>query len=340
VTPPTAPTRRAYCTIFNALYLVRGLALFRSLVRHEQNFVLHVFAMDELTIGALEGINDPRMHVVRPDEFEDAELRRVRASRSTAEYFWTCTPSIIRYCLDTLHEPECTYVDADVWLLSDPAPLFMEMGESSLLLTEHRYSPQYDQAALSGRYCVQFMRVVGSDEGRRAVQWWRDRCIEWCYARREDGRFGDQKYLDDWPARFSGVHVLSHPGGGLAPWNFSSCHFRRRGAGLEIASDLGDWYPSVFCHFHSMKSYTRESICLASGYRIPSLVRSCLYAPYVRELDAILGELDGVLGPLAARGVAPASSKGGNPLYNLARRVYGFRNTYSIKSMVSHGSSD
>jgi len=338
--PPHQTSRRAYCTIFNVLYLVRGLALFRSLARHEQDFVLHVFAMDEFTASILEDMKDRRLHVVRPGEFEDAALLAVRATRSTAEYFWTCTPSIIRYCLETLHEPECTYVDADVWLLSDPAPLFAEMGSASVLLTEHRYSPEYDQSSLSGRFCVQFMRFVGNPAGREAVGWWRDRCIEWCFARREGGRFGDQKYLDDWPSRFQGIHVLVHPGGGVAPWNFSSLQFRSQGAGPEVAAEPGRWHRVVFCHFHSMKSYARQSVCLASGYRIPEVVKSSIYSPYVRELDSILDELGNKLGSLAGRGVAPASSRSGNPFYELARRLYGFRNTYSINSLVSHGSSD
>ena len=33
--------------------------------------------------------------------------------------------------------------------------------------------------------------------GLKALKWWRDRCLEWCYARIEDGKFGDQFYIED-----------------------------------------------------------------------------------------------------------------------------------------------
>ncbi len=108
-----------------------------------------------------------------------------------------------------------------MWLVADPTPIFAELDASgaAVLITEHAYSPEFEQSLSYGIYCVQFMPFLrdGSADIRR---WWQDRVIEWCYARAEDGKFGDQKYLDDWPERFGeAVHVLSQPQWTQAPWN-------------------------------------------------------------------------------------------------------------------------
>ena len=63
------------------------------------------------------------------------------------------------------------------------------------------------------------MTFKNNTVGISALEWWKERCIEWCYAHFEDGKFGDQMYLDDWTERFEGVLVSSKTGCGIAPWN-------------------------------------------------------------------------------------------------------------------------
>src|SRR5258708_21614273 len=97
---------RAYCTLFDANYLTRGLALYESLRRHEPGAVLRVFCMDEQTKTVLDRLALPGLLTIALDELErhDSELRAVKSDRTPLEYCWTATPSIALYCLE--REPE------------------------------------------------------------------------------------------------------------------------------------------------------------------------------------------------------------------------------------------
>src|SRR5207244_8164736 len=81
------------------------------------------------------------------------------------------------------------------------------------------------------------------------LHWWRERCLEWCYDRYEDGRFADQKYLDDWPSRFQRVAVLQHKGANLAPWNLANYTIRANGDRVLV-----DEAPPILSHFQDRKS--------------------------------------------------------------------------------------
>ena len=64
----------------------------------------------------------------------------------------------------------------------------------------------------------------------------------------EDGRFAEQKYLDNWPTRFEGVKVLQHKGANLAPWSLPNYEIRQEGGKVWI-----DGQPLIFFHFHNFK---------------------------------------------------------------------------------------
>lgn len=280
------------CTLFNSLYLSRGLAMYRSLEQHCPCFRLYIFAFDDLCYQTLNKLQLPNATVISLAEFEDDQLLGVKPTRTSGEYCWTCTPSTIRYCIQTYGLDACTYIDADLLFFADPSVLIDEMGNRSVLITSHRYSPEYNQSATSGTYCVQFICFKNTEEGMRVLEWWREACLEWCYNRIEEGKFGDQKYLDDWPGRFSGVHELQHLGGGVAPWNIQQYDFAYRNSfltGKELASDSD--FRVIFYHYHGFRYAEANAFIPSHHYLLSENDLKHIYSPYIKALKAADNEL-------------------------------------------------
>ncbi|HOI90175.1 MAG TPA: glycosyl transferase [Candidatus Rifleibacterium sp.] len=263
-----------YCTLFDSSFFTRGLAMYESLSACCQNFHLYIFAFDDRCYALLKEMALDSVTVISLKDFEDEKLLKIKGTRTAGEYCWTCTPSVIRFAIQYFNLDHCTYLDADLYFYSDPSRLVDELGEKSVLITEHRYTPKYDQSKISGVYCVQFMTFRNNSKGMEVLEWWRNACLDWCYAKVEGGKFGDQKYLDDWLERFDSVHVLQNPGGGVAPWNIQQFDILKRRKEL------------VFFHFHKLK-FTDSGLVDFGTYLLQKHEVAQLYVPYVRHLEMI-----------------------------------------------------
>ncbi len=263
-----------YCTLFDSGYLTRGIAMYESLKRCTDEFNLYIFAFDDDCHKLLKELDLENVTVISLIEFEDKELLAVKKDRSAGEYCWTCTPSIIKYAIEKYDLDNCTYIEADLYFFSNPAILIDEMNKKSVLISEHRYSKEYDKSLKNGKYCVQFMTFKNDHNGMKALNWWRQSCIDWCYARHEDGKFGDQKYLDDWTTRFDGVHVMQNLGGGIAPWNIQQ---------YKLEDNL---FELVFFHFHGFKFLFDNKVDLG-GYKLRDEDIKIVYQPYLEHLEKI-----------------------------------------------------
>jgi len=267
-----------FVTLFDSGFLAAGLCLHASLVKHAAPFRLWILCMDDLVHEQLTLLALPYVTLVPLRDVETDALRGIRAGRTPVEYFWTLTPFTPQVVFD--RDPavqQVTYLDADLYFLASPRILLDELAAAgkSVLITDHAYAPEYDQTSTAGRFCVQFLTVRRTAGGLKVLRWWQDRCVEWCFDRVEDGKFGDQKYLDDWPKRFGEhVHVVRQVEKTLAPWNVR--HVEQRG---KLAP--------VFYHFHSLRILSRHKARLYGGYRVgPGGL--ALYRHYVQQLAASL----------------------------------------------------
>lgn len=296
-----------FCTLFDSNYLVKGLCMYNSLKSVCYDFHLYIFAFDDKTYSLLFELQLENATVISLSEFEDDSLLNIKKTRSIGEYCWTCASSTILYCIQHFQLPHCTYIDADLYFFSDPKALINEMADKDVLITSHRYTPEFDQTATSGKYCVQFITFRNTKNGLKVLNWWRNACLVWCYARNEDGKFGDQMYLDDWTTRFTGIHELEHLGGGVAPWNMQQYSFRKQDTkwiGIELAT--GKTYDLVFFHFHAILSYKMRIVreFYFSGYPLPRATKKYIFLPYASQLKKqyrILKRLDKQVDGLATQ---------------------------------------
>jgi len=275
-----------FCTLFDLNYLTRGLAMYKSLKEHCSNFHLYIFAFDDKALEILNKLALDKVTVISLQKFEDDTLLALKPTRSKAEYCWTCTPSVILYVINHYPVENCTYIDADLYFYSSPNVLFDEIGDKSVLITAHRYAKISNREKLSGKYCVQFITFKNDTNGLTVLNWWRNACNEWCFNRYEDGKFGDQKYLDDWTTRFNGVHELQHLGGGLAPWNIQQYTIHeKKNKQLSFKNKQGlTIFEAVFYHFHYVRFYKNNLVDLGWFVLSGQIVRS-VYCNYVNELD-------------------------------------------------------
>ena len=295
-----------YVTLFDSLFLPQGIALHASLERHAGSYKLWVLCVDERAHEVLSKMALPNMRLLRLADWETPELLRVKPGRTRGEYCWTLTPFAPKFVFDAdASVGRVTYLDADVWFCGDAAKPLLELEQSgkTVLITEHAYAPEYDYEATAGRFCVQFMTFVRQHcETVRA--WWAERCIEWCFARYEDGKFGDQRYLDDWPQRFpEHVHVLQHKALLQAPWN-------------AVRFNVND---AVMYHFHGLRLLRNQQLWFVEGYKIPEVTIRSIYHHYAEDFSRALTHLREV-GHIAQ----PQSSK---PLWQLQLREMGRRIT-------------
>lgn len=266
-----------FVTLFNSLFLPQGLALHMSMERHVREYVLWILCVDDETYDVLGRYDLPNVKRLKLNDLETPELLDVKLGRTIGEYCWTLTPFAPRFVFEAGPTVErVTYIDADLWFRRNPKPIFDEFEASGkhVLITDHAYAPEYDQSATSGQFCVQFM-IFTRDGGETVRKWWEERCIEWCFARFEDGKFGDQKYLDDWPERFSDVvHVLRDKELAVAPWNASRFPYGS----------------AVFYHFHDLRLISNDRVEIGN-YFLPNALRANVYKPYFADLRNGLNKL-------------------------------------------------
>lgn len=278
-----------FCTLFDSFYLDKAIALYNSLEKVTKNFCIYVFCFDDKSYNVMNSLNFPHATVLSHTVIENEQLRKLKMQRSKAEYCWTCTPIIIEYVLKNFRVLDCTYIDADLYFFKDPQPLFDEIRSTSsdVSIVEHRFKKDkkyFRNLYRAGKYCVEFNYFKQSENAINILTWWKNQCLEWCFYKIEPTRMGDQKYLEQFPKLFKGVHELQYLGGGVAPWNLNQYKLCSDKDGIIlIEKTSGIRFDLIFYHFQNLR-YLSNNIVNLKSQTSDKKLKYAIYLPYLIEL--------------------------------------------------------
>ena len=285
----------AYINYFDQRYLARSLVMLRSLRRHDPQATIRPLCLDPLTYDVVAGLRDPKIIPIRHEDVLAFEPRlNACAGRPRGAFYATHKPVLPRYVMARWPETtRVTHVDADTHFRGSPAPIFAEAPEASILLSPHRYPTDRDWSAYYGRFNAGLISWRNDDTSKACLADYLEQCLARVEPNEQDGAFMNQGYLTAWPQRYRDVHVLTHPGANLAPWNVR-CHAlrNRRLDGMDVVTV--DEASLIFFHFSRV--FRDPDGCwrtdfLEFGEANLAVALLKIYQPYFREVDAQADDL-------------------------------------------------
>ncbi len=281
-----------YCTYCDQGYAARLLCLHGSLIVHGGSFRLHVLCFDEATETLITDVGDRSLIAIPLHEFLSAnpDYAAIRSKRTKVEFYFTATPVLVRYCFQLYSEvKQVTYLDSDLFFFGPASAAFAEQGEASIGIVPHRFPERLTDLLKWGVYNVAWVSFRRDREGLACLEWWTDRCLEWCHDRIDEGRFADQGYLTEFPRRFGGVRVLDHVGINAAPWNMDEAQVSQNGAEILVNGRV-----LLFYHFQGIREILPH--WFETGLRnytaaLTPALRDLIYLPYLKKLVEIQSRL-------------------------------------------------
>lgn len=309
--------KHIYCTYFDSGYLSRALTLFESLEKLGDTSRIVVLALDERVENFFTSRSFENVEVINFATLEAREPRLLaqKESRSTMEYYFTCTPLLIEYALEQVANTKdavSVYLDADLYFFDDPHFVLNEMNGLDVGIIEHRYPDKLaTKLAKYGRFNVGWVAFRNTKEGQEVLSWYSKQTLEWCSDIPEDGKYADQGYLDWFPG-FNKVKIITHPGVNLAPWNTS-----RHTLSVKEGRTYSDGQRLQFFHFHGVRKIGKRFTTsqLIYGSPISKILKCNVYQPYINRLNHFDKVVLDYIGP------NPHIKKRGNGIVGFVSRI-------------------
>jgi hypothetical protein len=257
---------KRFCTTSDINFLHRGLSLYESLNKHNDNFELFYLCSDEESYQKLKELDLDRVVPVSLEALfiADPELKEAQNNKPSYEainvgdktncnpkkvqFFWCLSSYFTWYVLDLDDTDDVLYIDPDIYFYHDWNVIFEEVGSKSVGIVRHRIP----YSAAVGEFNVGIVYFKKDLSGYSCSTFWKN-CLLDIENKYYDthGMCGDQKYLELF-SPLSGednVCVIDKKVGHLAPWNLAYHRYTDNSVVWEQ-----NVQPLVYYHYSDFKA--------------------------------------------------------------------------------------
>jgi len=276
----------ALSTVCDEKFANQAIAMIGSVEENSSiEITWFILALTDPAYKILSGISKPNWHILNLSKIDD-EFYSLLDVRPWREFCWTAAAVVLNYVANFSHASYVGYLDSDCFFFRDIAEYFHDLGDASVLIVPHDFSPdRYEWRYKSGLFNVGLILGKQDENFRTCVAKWRRSVLDECVVDPALGKCGDQTYLNDWPKEYDFVHVLNRRGSALGPWNLNN--FKRVDE-IDWKIDLN---PIHFFHFHGLVVCQVTSIIFlflpSPGYKHSLENRKVIYKHYVKALREV-----------------------------------------------------
>jgi hypothetical protein len=231
------------CTVSDINYLNQGLALYESLLKHSDDFILHYLCIDNKTFEKLKQYECDTLKVYDVEHFLRIDTILNNLQKTEYRYFCWSLASYFSNQMLKSNIDSITYIDSDIYFHKSLDYIFDDIGDKDVGIFRHRQFPLNSNRP-EGLYNVGVVYFKNTPLGKKVSAWWVDAVINKKYP--QYATCGDQKYLEYFQVMTGNdnIYIDGNIGHG-APWHWQTCQFMGKGK-IKYGGQLQDL---VFTHF-------------------------------------------------------------------------------------------
>ena len=265
-------------------YVSRCLVLIESIIKYDVNIFILCFDVEAEKL-IKQNVNSKKIIIVNYKEILnfDKSLKKINRSRKLIDKIVTSRPIFLKYINNKFKSKDIFLLDSDIYFFSNPRLLLKYTEKSSVAYSEHNFSRNEIELNKDyGEFNGGFVYIRFDKNGKKFLLSWSKLCKKWCEFDSKNGKFSDQKYLENLSKKINNLKILKRSEINLAPWNLE---------GKKIEFKKNQIYVNnnklIFFHFHGLRQITKNLYILGlENYKfvISNKIKNILFQKYVTNL--------------------------------------------------------